>query len=262
MNELQIFKSEEFGQIRTVNRNGEIWFVGKDICSHFGDTNHSRTLSRVDDQDKSTTEIVDSLGRRQQATIINESGLYAVLFAMQPQKANNGGTTDAYPIEVGERIEKIRRFKRWITSEVLPSIRKNGGYLAGQENMTPEQIVANALIVANNIIADKDKKIEEMQPKADYFDALVERNLLTNFRDTAKELGIGERMFVSFLIDNRYIYRDQSRKLKPYADKVEKGLFEIKEYNARYSDHSGLQTLITPKGRETFRLLWNAGDVF
>ena len=121
--------------------------------------------------------------------------------------------------------------------------------------MTPEQIVANALIVAQNIIANKDKQIEEMQPKADYFDALVERNLLTNFRDTAKELNIGEKHFIGFLIDNRYIYRDQSRKLKPYADKVEKGLFEIKEFNSRYSDHSGLQTLITPKGRETFRLL-------
>ena len=262
MNDIQIFKSEEFGQIRTVNKDSEIWFVGKDICLHFGDTNHIRTLSRVDDQDKSTTEIIDSLGRKQQAIIINESGLYAVLFAMQPQKANNGGASDAYPIEVEERIEKIRRFKRWITSEVLPSIRKNGGYLAGQENMTPEQIVANALIVANNIIADKNKQIEEMQPKADYFDALVERNLLTNFRDTAKELNISEKLFIGFLINEKYIYRDQSKKLKPYADKVEKGLFEIKEFNSRYSDHSGLQTLITPKGRETFRLLLQDDCIF
>lgn len=262
MNDIQIFKSEEFGQIRTVDINGEIWFVGKDICSHFGDTNHSRTLSRVDDQDKSTAEITDSMGRKQQTTIINESGLYAVLFAMQPQKANNGGVSDAYPIEVEERIEKIRRFKRWITSEVLPSIRKNGGYLANQENLTPEQIVANALVVAQNIIANKDKQIEEMQPKADYFDALVERNLLTNFRDTAKELNVGEKTFIGFLIDRKFVYRDQSKKLKPYADKVEKGLFEIKEFNSRYSDHSGLQTLITPKGRETFRLLLQDDCIF
>lgn len=251
MNDLQIFRSAEFGQVRTVKKDNEVWFVGKDICSHFGDSNHSRTLSKVDEQDKSTTEIIDALGRKQQATIINESGLYAVLFAMQPQKANNGGS-DAYPIEA--RMEKIRRFKRWITSEVLPSIRQNGGYIQNQENLTPEQIVANALVVAQNIIANKDKQIEVMQPKADYFDALVERNLLTSFRDTAKELGIGERAFISFLMDHRYIYRDQKRQLKPYSDK-NKGLFELKEFNSRYSEHAGLQTLITPKGRETFRLL-------
>ena len=101
-----------------------------------------------------------------------------------------------------------------------------------------------------------------MQPKADYFDALVERNLLTNFRDTAKELNVGEKTFIGFLIDRKFIYRDQSKKLKPYADKVEKGLFEIKEFNSRYSDHSGLQTLITPKGRETFRLLLQDDCIF
>lgn len=254
MNELQVFKNEEFGQVRTVEINGEPWFVGKDICQHFGDSNHNRTLSRVDDQDKTTTEIIDSLGRKQNATVVNESGLYSILFAMQPQKANNGGAADAYPIEQKERIEKIRRFKRWITSEVIPSIRKNGGYIADQENLTPEQIVANALVVAQNIIANKDKQIEVMKPKAEYFDALVERNLLTSFRDTAKELGVGERFFIKFLIDNRYIYRDQKKQLKPYSDK-NKGLFEVKEYNSRYSEHSGLQTLLTPKGRETFRLL-------
>ena len=109
-------------------------------------------------------------------------------------------------------------------------------------------------MVAQNILAEKEKKIEVMQPKADYFDALVERNLLTSFRDTAKEFGIGQQEFINFLIDRRYIYRDQKKRLMPYADK-NKGLFEVKEYNARYSDHAGLQTLLTPKGRETFRLL-------
>ena len=242
MNDLQIFKNEEFGEIRTIDINGEPYFVGKDIAAALGYAAERNAIaSHVDDEDKLTHRISAS-GQSRDMTIINESGLYSLVLS--------------------SGLPNAKKFKRWITKEVIPSIRKNGGYLANQENMTPEQIVANALIVANNIIADKDKQIEEMQPKADYFDALVERNLLTNFRDTAKELGIGERIFISFLIDNRYIYRDQSRKLKPYADKVEKGLFEIKEFNARHSDHSGLQTLITPKGRETFRLLWEAGDVF
>lgn len=235
MNNLQIFKSEEFGEIRTIEIDNEPWFVGKDIAAALGYAAERNAIaSHVDDEDKLTHRI-SAPGQSRDMTIINESGLYSLVLS--------------------SGLPNAKKFKRWITKEVIPSIRKNGGYIANQENMSPAEIVANALIVANNIIADKDKQIEEMQPKADYFDALVERNLLTNFRDTAKELNIGEKHFIGFLIDNRYIYRDQSRKLKPYADKVEKGLFEIKEFNSRYSDHSGLQTLITPKGRETFRLL-------
>lgn len=235
MNELQVFNSEEFGQIRTVEINGEPWFVGKDIAQALGYSKERDAIAKhVDEDDATKHGITDSLGRIQQTTIINESGLYALI--------------------IGSRLPSAKQFKRWITSEVIPSIRKNGGYIANQENLTPEQIVANALIVAQNIIESKDKQIEVMQPKADYFDALVERNLLTSFRDTAKEFGIGERYFINFLIEHRYIYRDQKKQLKPYSEK-NKGLFEVKEYNARYSDHAGLQTLLTPKGRETFRLL-------
>lgn len=241
MNELQIFSNGEFGQIRTVEMNGQIWFVGKDIAKALGYQNTSDALgTHVDIEDKkmgsenATPYIKDMMGRKQYPLYINESGLYSLV--------------------LGSKLESAKTFKKWITSEVIPSVRKNGGYIANQENMTPEQIVANALIVAQNIIKDKDKQIEVMQPKADYFDALVERNLLTSFRDTAKELGIGERAFITFLMDHRYIYRDQKKQLKPYSDK-NKGLFELKEFNSRYSEHAGLQTLITPKGRETFRLL-------
>ena len=243
MNDIQIFKSEEFGQIRTVEINNEVWFVGSDVAKALGYSKvHDAITNNVDEDDSTKHGVIDSAGRKQQTTIINESGLYSLIMS--------------------SRLENAKKFKKWITSEVIPSIRKNGGYIANQENMSPAEIVANALIVANNIIADKDKQIEEMQPKADYFDALVERNLLTNFRDTAKELNVGEKTFIGFLIDRKFVYRDQSKKLKPYADKVEKGLFEIKEFNSRYSDHSGLQTLITPKGRETFRLLLQDDCIF
>ena len=130
--------------------------------------------------------------------------------------------------------------------------------------MSPEYIMAKALKIAdetiNGLRVENAKLIEEnaiMAPKAEYFDDLVDRNLLTSFRDTAKELKIGEKAFIQFLLNNKYIYRDQRNKLKPYADK-NVGLFELKEFNARHNDHSGLQTLITPKGRETFRLLIGA----
>ena len=93
-----------------------------------------------------------------------------------------------------------------------------------------------------------------MKPKADYFDELVDRNLLTNFRETAKQLEVGEKKFINFLIEHKYIYRDKRGKLMPYADK-NKGLFEVKETYNDKTKWSGTQTLITPKGRETFRLL-------
>lgn len=126
---------------------------------------------------------------------------------------------------------------------------------------TPEQVMARALRIAEQTIASlkteaqqMTAQIEELKPKGEYFDELVDRNLLTNFRDTAKELGIREKDFISELMARKYIYRDQSGQLKPYSGKGD-GLFKIKEFNSRYSDHSGLQTLITPRGRETFRLL-------
>ena len=118
----------EFSCIRVFKINEEAWFIGKDICKFFGDTNHNRTISRVDDCDKQYIEIEDSMGRKQNAIAVNESGMYSILFSMQPQKANNGGGTDAYPIEIQQRIEKLKRFKHWVTSEVLPSIRKTGQY--------------------------------------------------------------------------------------------------------------------------------------
>lgn len=165
MNELQVFNNSEFGEIRAVEIDGEPWLIGKDICRLFGDTNHNRTLSRVDDEDKMTVTITDALGRPQKATAINESGLYAVLFAMQPQKANNNGVSDAYPIEVQERIEKLRKFKRWVTHEVLPAIRKTGGYIATDAEMSDDEIMARALLVANATIERRNERIKALETK-------------------------------------------------------------------------------------------------
>lgn len=126
---------------------------------------------------------------------------------------------------------------------------------------TPEMVMSRALKMAdatiNNLQIENSRLSVAnavMQPKADYFDDLVDRNLLTNFRDTAKELKVQERAFIGFLIDSKYIYRDSKGKLKPYADK-NNGLFEIKEAANEKTGWVGNQTLITPKGRETFRLL-------
>lgn len=130
MEQLKFFTNTEYSSIRIFNINNEPWFVGKDVCNFFGDSNHNRTLGRLDDNDRKKIDIKDSLGRTQKNTVlINESGLYAVLFSMQPTKAHKDGSSYEYPIKTQERIDKIQKFKHWVTSEVLPTIRKTGGYV-------------------------------------------------------------------------------------------------------------------------------------
>lgn len=126
---------------------------------------------------------------------------------------------------------------------------------------SPEMIMKRALDIANDSIKKLQMTVsalavdnEIMRPKADYFDELVERNTLTNFRETAKQLQVGEKDFIRYLLSRKYIYRDKRGKILPYSDK-NKGLFEIKESFNEKTGWSGTQTLVTPKGRETFRLL-------
>ena len=251
MNELMIFNNPEFGEIRTVEVNGEPWFVGKDVATVLGygegKSLANAVANHVDEEDKGVTELMTP-GGNQKMVIINESGLYSLVLS--------------------SKLPGAKRFKRWITSEVIPSIRKHGAYL------TPETLEA-AILNPDTMIRlctalkeeqDKRKALEAsnatlavdnqiMRPKADYFDELVDRNLLTSFRETAKQLDVKEKAFVQFLLDKKYIYRDKKGKLMPYADKND-GLFEIKECFNEKTEWSGTQTLITPKGRETFRLLF------
>lgn len=138
---------------------------------------------------------------------------------------------------------------------------------------SPDAIMQRALQIANARVeklrgenvalqaanSDLTVKNQIMQPKADYFDELVDRNLLTNFRDTAKQLGVKQNVFVKFLLDRKYLYRDKHGKLKPYAAHATNGLFEVRESVNEKTGWAGTQTLVTPKGRETFRLLHVAG---
>ena len=174
--------------------------------------------------------------------------------------------SDLYRLAFGSKLPSAEAFTDWVTGEVLPSIRRTGGYLAGQEEMSPEELLARALVVAQReaqvkgLQADNARlqvDVQIAQPKAEYFDALVDRNLLTNFRETAKQLQVKEKALVSWLLEKKYLYRDQKGKLMPYAGKGD-GLFAIKECYNDKTQWSGTQTLVTPKGRETFRLLWCA----
>ena len=241
MNELKIFNNPDFGEVRTMNIGGEPWFVGKDVAGVLGYSNPNDALKkRVDADDKGVAKC-DTLGGAQELTIINESGLYSLVLS--------------------SKLPTAKAFKRWVTHDVIPSIRKNGGYIAGQEAMTAEELMAKALLVAKKTIEEKEAELSKatvqntiMAPKADYFDELVERNTLTNFRETAKQLGVKQKAFINFLMERKFIYRDKRGKLLPYADKND-GLFEVKECFNNATQWAGTQTLVTPKGRETFRLL-------
>lgn len=249
--ELQIFQNAEFGSVRTADINGVPYFVGKDVAEILGYSNTRKALlDHVDEEDKTDgVTIRDSIGREQAPVLINESGLYSLILS--------------------SKLPTAKKFKRWVTGEVLPAIRKTGGYIPHDEEMSDAEIMAKAFQISQRTIEEQHRKIgaleiekshlqvenQVMAPKADYFDELVDRNLLTNFRDTAKQLGIAPKKFVTLLLEKKYIFRDQKGKLMPYQDK-NKGLFEVKECFNQKTKWSGVQAMVTPKGRETFRLLF------
>lgn len=257
MNELKIFQNKEFGEIRTLIENGEPWLVGKDVCESFGDTNYRRSLSSVDDDDKRISQI-ETPGGKQNMIVINESGLYSLLFQMQPQKAKGVSQNDSL---VDERIEKLHRFKRWVTSEVLPSIRKNGGYIAGQETMTDDELMARALQVAQNKILERDKQIETMKPKAIFADAVAASHTSILIGDLAKLISqngvsIGQKRLFKWLRDNGYlIKREGSDRNMPTQRSMEMKLFEVKESTISNPDGSVRITRtpkVTGKGQQYF----------
>jgi len=173
-----------------------------------------------------------------------------------------------YRLAMKAKNEVAERFQAKIADEVIPSIRKHGAYMT-QETLQAAILNPDYLLQVVTALKDESDKrkaleatnaslvvdLEIARPKADYFDELVERNTLTNFRETAKELGVAPKKFTSFLLDKQYIYRDKKGKLLPYESK-NNGLFEVKECFNEKTQWSGTQTLITPKGRETFRLLY------
>ena len=242
MNELKTFNNHDFGEVRTLEENGTVLFSGTDVAKALGYSNprdalarHCRCVVKRDVPHPQTEN------KEIEMTFIPEG--------------------DVYRLIARSKLPGAEQFERWVFDEVLPSIRKNGGYIAGQEAMTAEELMAKALLVAKKTIEEKEAELSRRQventimaPKADYFDELVERNTLTNFRETAKQLGVKQKSFISFLMERKFIYRDKRGKLLPYADKND-GLFEVKECFNNATQWAGTQTLVTPKGRETFRLL-------
>ena len=241
MNDLQVFKNAEFGEIRTVTIDGEPWFVGKDVAKALGYSNASKSIAdHVDIEDKLNNESLSSLGQRG-GWIINESGLYSLILS--------------------SKLPTAKKFKRWVTSEVLPSIRKNNGYIMNQENMTPEQIMAEGILIAQRIIESKNKEIERMKPKEIFADAVKTSHTSILVGDLAKILkqnGIetGPKRLFEWLRNNGYlIKRNGTDRNMPTQKAMEMGLFEVKESAVNNPDGSvriTKTTKVTGKGQLYF----------
>lgn len=246
MNQLQVFKSDLFGELPVIVVDDIELFGATEAAIALSFSDPYKAINNHVEEEDSTVHPVLTDGGTQNKKFINEAGLYSLIFGASKQGNN--------PVI----REKAKGFKRWVFGEVLPTIRKTGGYVANDdmfiETYLPHADEGTKLMFRATLenVRRANERIRVMQPKADYFDALVERNLLTNFRDTAKELQIGERKFIGWLLENGYLYRDAKGQLKPYARHVP-GVFELKEFENR--GKAGTQTLVTPKGRETFRLL-------
>lgn len=239
MNDIIIYKNEQFGEIRTLERDGEIWFVGKDVAEVLGYSKSRNAIANhVDEEDKTQVLIRGGCSTGSQNTIIiNESGLYSLILS--------------------SKLPQAKEFKRWVTSEILPSVRKHGGYIAGQEEMSEEELMARAILFADRKIKEQAEKIALMEPKAAYFDRVAESKGSLCFRDTAKAFGIKEKEFIQFLLDHKLVYRNAHRRLVPYAEYRENKWFEVSEFTIIKGDETrtSVQTRITPVGRQKIHAL-------
>lgn len=239
-NKLMIFENDAFGKVRTLNLNGEPWFVAVDVCSVLDLSNPTIAVSRLDEDERAKF----NLGRQGDATIVNEPGLYTLV--------------------LGSRKPEAKAFKRWITHEVIPAIRKHGVYITDEKLKLfaehPELLDAlmKSLYAAHAENLRHRAERQTLLPKADYYDAFMDADGCTNLRTTAKELNVPERWFARFLQQTGFLYRSPAGNLMPYAIPRNRGLFRVRDFVR--NGHGGAYTLITPMGKSLFRELLRCGE--
>ena len=241
MNELQIFKNEKFGEVRTMSIDGEPWFMGKDVAEILGYANTPKAIrDHIDAEDKMTERIVLS-GQNREVVFINESGLYSLILR--------------------SKLPSAKEFKHWVTSEILPSIRKHGGYITGQEHMTGEELLARAVKYANSKIEELESKVEVMTPKAIFADAVSTSKTSILIGDLAKLLkqngiDMGQKRLFDWMRNNGYLIKQKGTSYnRPTQRSMEMGLFEVKESSFVHPDgHTGITmtTKVTGKGQVYF----------
>lgn len=246
MNEMKIFENPEFGKVRTIVISGEPLLVGKDVLVALGYTDLTHAiLDHVDEDDRVNSKMMGindpELGQRG-TWLINESGLYSLIFSSQ--------------------LESAKRFKHWVTSEILPSIRKTGGYISPQfrDSYTIEDPVERAKRWIEEQEEKKvlERKATEMQPKAELCDKLLDASLLVNFRDAAKEIGISQSQFTGWLKENGYVYSNSAGELRPMEQYMQSEFFQMKPYQNPYNGYKSSRTYITGRGLAAFKILIDA----
>ena len=234
--EIQIFKHEKFGNIRTINKDGEPWFVGKDVAEVLGYADTRKAIRmHVDDDDKGG-DILSTPGGRQQITFINESGLYSLILS--------------------SKLPQAKEFKRWVTNEVLPQIRKTGGYIPLNDCEDTGEIMARALMIAQRTIEQKDALLEMQKPKVRFAEAVTGSDDSILIGELAKLITqngyeIGRTRLFDWLRRNGYLFKNSTEPIQKW---VEKGLFETKVsiIHTHHGEHEVLTTKVTGKGQRYF----------
>lgn len=229
---IQIFENPEFGKVRVVEVAGEPWFVGKDVAEILGYRNGSRDVNRHVSLEDRLRYRIGTSGQMREQIIINESGLYSLVLS--------------------SKLPAAEKFRHWVTSEVIPSIRKHGGYIAGQNEMSDMELLSRALLLVKNQLDDRNRQIEEMQPKVIFADAVETSStsvLIGDFAKLLKQNGIdiGQTRLFEWMRNNGYLMRVKGeRRNMPTQRSMEMKLFEIKESIIEHKD--GHITIIrTPK---------------
>lgn len=238
--EVQVFSSEQFGSLRTYEENGQILFCGKDVAKALGYKNPNKAIG---DHCRGITKrypIQDSLGRTQEAVFISEPDLYRLI--------------------THSKLPTAEKFERWVFEEVLPAIRRTGGYMVAAKDETPEQIMARAVLVAQDTIERQKRQIDELKPKALFADAVAASDGTCLVGELAKMLkqngvNIGQNRLFSWLRENGYLGKTGSNRNVPTQRSMEQGLFRIKETAVTHSDgHVTINRTpkVTGKGQRYF----------
>ena len=237
MKNLQVFKHELFGEIRTMtDEKGETFFVGKDVAKALGYDQTSKAILRhVDEDDCTKRTLIDSMGREQQAVVINESGLYALILS--------------------SKLPQAKAFKHWVTSEVLPQIRKTGGYIPTKDaegrQLTDLEILALAVKIQQKTIEEHDRAIEALAPKAEYCDEVLDSVSCFTTTQIAKELDMTVHDLTRLLLAKKVMYK-QSGQYLLYADLARKGYARNRThgyYDAEGDHHTRTYLVWTERGR-------------
>lgn len=237
--EVQVFSSEQFGSLRTYEENGQILFCGKDVAASLGYKNTNDAMKK------------HCKGVAKRYPLQTAGGMQEFVFITEP---------DLYRLITHSKLPTAEKFERWVFEEVLPAIRRTGGYMVSKQDETPEQIMARAVLVAQDTIERQKKQIDELKPKALFADAVAASDGTCLVGELAKMLkqngvNIGQNRLFSWLRENGYLGKTGSNRNVPTQRSMEQGLFRIKETAVTHSDgHVTINRTpkVTGKGQRYF----------